>query len=118
MSEDTIPGTVMYRLDQLEKKVDSLEAHNREGFATLAAQAAADRSALTAQIASLAFVRVDVYASERSAIVRDIQHIRNEVKDLVTVEAFRPVRSIVYGAVGLILIGVLTALVSLVVIGR
>lgn len=106
--------TVAFRLDSLEKKVDGLEMHTREGFV-----------AISAQIAAIPFVRVEIFAAEKAALVRDIQAVREDVRDLrddmkglVSIEAFRPVRSIVYGAVALILMSVLGALVALVVVGQ
>lgn len=51
---------------------------------------------------------------------RDISDLKREMKEnnneLVTKTEFNPVRNIVYGMVGLILIGVLSAIIALVVI--
>lgn len=51
---------------------------------------------------------------------RDISDLKREMKEknneLVTKTEFNPVRNIVYGMVGLILIGVLSAIIALVII--
>lgn len=50
-------------------------------------------------------------------IQRDINDIKNKLDDTyVTKDEFNPVRNIVYGMVGLILIAVMAALIALVVI--
>lgn len=64
----------------------------------------------------------DIVATQIAVIANDICYIKNDIKeikgkleqDYVTQEEFKPIRNIVYGMVGLILTGVVGAMVALV----
>jgi hypothetical protein len=59
---------------------------------------------------------IDVIATKLDYIQRDVADIKVKLeKDYVTQEAFEPIRKIVYGMVGLVLVAVVSALIALVV---
>jgi hypothetical protein len=72
---------------------------------------------------------IDTLAVDVEYIKRDVEEVKHDIKELkeevkvyyLTIKQFeaefRPVRNIIYGMVGVILIAVLTALVMLVVKG-
>lgn len=57
--------------------------------------------------------------SEYDVIANELKHINNKLddmcKDMVTQQEFRPVRNIAFGFVALIMVGVITALLSLII---
>lgn len=60
--------------------------------------------------------RIPLICQDISQIHKDIKEIKDLMKDTyVTNDKFWPVRAIVYGGAGIILVGVFTALVMLVV---
>lgn len=59
---------------------------------------------------------IEVIANDIGYIKRDVNDIKNKLEqEYVTKEAFEPVRKLVYGLVGLILIGVIVAVLALVI---
>ena len=63
-------GELSWRLRALETTVGKLEAHTTEGLAKL-----------SAQIAGLTFVRLDVYEVEKAAVMRAIDALHQQVAD-------------------------------------
>jgi len=59
---------------------------------------------------------IDVIATKIDYIQRDVAEIKEKLeKDYVTRDEFDPVKKIVYGMVGLVLVAVVSALIALVV---
>lgn len=62
---------VAWRMRALETTVGKLDARTTEALATL-----------STQVASLGFVRQDLYESERAAFVRDLAALRKELEEV------------------------------------
>lgn len=59
---------------------------------------------------------IDVIANDITYIKRDVADIKSKLEaDYVTLDQFEPIRNVVYGMVGIILTGVIGAVVALVV---
>ena len=57
----------------------------------------------------------DDVAVTLAVVANDVKHIKSNMDKLVTRNEFEPVRNIVYGLAGLILVGVVAGLLALVV---
>lgn len=94
--------------------------------AKTAAQVAAKAVEVASSVANEAQRVASLAAVESAKISENIVFIKAEITDIkskldnkyVTIESFLPVRNIVYGLVGLILVSVVGALIALVVIHR
>jgi hypothetical protein len=102
---------------------DARRNNELQHVARLAAQAAAEQvnaAAMTAhQVTAAAAAAAKGVAEATRVDVRHMQEALEEIKEkldskYVTVEAFAPVKTLVFGLVGLILVAVVGALVALV----
>ena len=87
--------------------------------------AASEAAIVVAEAASNAANVVARAAASATAIVNtDIAYIKNDIAEIklkldnkyVTIEAFEPVRKLVYGLVAIVLVGVVSAIIGLVLV--
>lgn len=96
-AEDPPLAEVAWRMRALETTVGKLDARTSESLA-----------ALSAQVASLAFVRVDLYESEKAAFGRDLAALHRELDEVRTLVkmALGGIVSMLFGGVATVLIAI------------
>lgn len=95
--DDPPLAEVAWRMRALETTVGKLDARTSESLA-----------ALSAQVASLSFVRVDLYESERAAMGREMAGLRRELDEVRTLVkmALGGIVTTLFGGVATVLIAI------------